>query len=356
MNAEGTEMWRPAQAAVRHLRRETVGLDSNLAFEIVQGSDVQWSGVQDSAAAPPTAVLVHGILGHKTNLSSFAELLVRRNPDWQVVLADLRCHGESASLPSRPQGPHGVQEAAHDLLQLLRQLRLFPRVLIGHSFGGKVVMSMVQQFSAKLPRPVQVWVLDTLPGPLAGRAAGGRGGGGPNDDSPERLIEVLRAVPMPAPNRQTVIDHVLTAGFSLPIARWVATNLRRAPDAPPLSFDQVGGGLYTYYEGGGPLTWTFDLEGIAEMYRSYEASQQWDLVTRPPEGLSLDFVRAERSAYHWGTDINKIRSAGHGVYLLPASGHWVAADNAAGLYDLIAPSLQLAPSPRRRFQEEAYAA
>ena len=79
-------------------------------------------------------------------------------PSWQVLLVDIRCHGESANLPI-PPGPHGVESSAQDILKLLSQLKLFPEVLIGHSFGGKVVMSMGEQFGAsgkRLPRPVQV--------------------------------------------------------------------------------------------------------------------------------------------------------------------------------------------------------
>ena len=79
-------------------------------------------------------------------------------PAWQVLLVDIRCHGESANLPP-PPGPHGVESSAQDILKLLSQLKLFPEVLIGHSFGGKVVMSMGEQFGAsgkRLPRPVQV--------------------------------------------------------------------------------------------------------------------------------------------------------------------------------------------------------
>lgn len=52
-----------------------------------------------------------------------------------------------------------MQTSAGDVLALLRQLRLFPEVLVGHSFGGKVVMSMAEQFggiATRLPRPVQV--------------------------------------------------------------------------------------------------------------------------------------------------------------------------------------------------------
>ena len=79
-------------------------------------------------------------------------------PSWQVLLVDLRCHGESTQMAQRPQRPHSVESAAEDVLTLLGQLKLFPEVLIGHSFGGKVVMSMVDQFGrigSRLPRPVQ---------------------------------------------------------------------------------------------------------------------------------------------------------------------------------------------------------
>jgi pimeloyl-ACP methyl ester carboxylesterase len=78
---------------------------------------------------------------------------------WQVVLVDLRCHGESAAHGSLSPLPNTVESAAADILDLLRELRLFPEALIGHSFGGKVVMSMADQFGRigpRLPRPVQV--------------------------------------------------------------------------------------------------------------------------------------------------------------------------------------------------------
>lgn len=74
------------------------------------------------------------------------------------MLVDLRCHGESAAacggMPAI--GPHTVQSAAKDVLNLLREQKMFPHMLVGHSFGGKVIMSMAQQFGTQLPRPVQV--------------------------------------------------------------------------------------------------------------------------------------------------------------------------------------------------------
>ena len=97
---------------------------------------------------------------------------------WQVLLVDLRCHGESVLMEQRrrtdvmvptqqqpllPQRQgNSLESAASDVLGLLSYLKLFPEVLIGHSFGGKVVMSMADQFGRigpRLPRPVQVHVL-----------------------------------------------------------------------------------------------------------------------------------------------------------------------------------------------------
>lgn len=80
-------------------------------------------------------------------------------PHWQVVLVDLRCHGESAAVSGQMERPHSVESAAADVTRLLAALKLFPEVLIGHSFGGKCVLSIVQQFSrmaTRLPRPVKV--------------------------------------------------------------------------------------------------------------------------------------------------------------------------------------------------------
>lgn len=46
------------------------------------------------------------------------------------------------------------------------------------------------------------------------------------------------------------------------------------------------------------------------------------------DGISVSFVRAERSAFRWGGgDETRIRELGHSVDLLSDSGHWVHTDN-----------------------------
>jgi pimeloyl-ACP methyl ester carboxylesterase len=190
-------------------------------------------------------VLVHGILGKRQNMLSFARRLVEGFPNWQVVVVDLRCHGESAShQPPRSQ-PNTVESAASDVVRLLSALKLFPEMLIGHSFGGKVVLEMTKAWSAaarRVPRPVQVWVLDALPGEVRSGDMGGA-------DRPADLISMLLAMPPVIPSRHWLISQLEAANFSSAVARWAATNLA------PLASGAPG------------LTWAFDLQGIRQMFR-----------------------------------------------------------------------------------------
>ncbi|GKV09249.1 hypothetical protein SLEP1_g20776 [Rubroshorea leprosula] len=157
-----------------------------LAYELVQGALVNWRLMSGkSAPDTPTAILLHGILGSRKNWGTFARRLAREFPTWQFLLVDLRCHGDSASINKR--GPHTVASTALDVLKLIGQLRLTPRVLVGHSFGGKVVLSMVDQAAKPLARPVRVWVLDATPGKVRS--------GGDGEDHPAELICFLSKLP-----------------------------------------------------------------------------------------------------------------------------------------------------------------
>lgn len=90
-----------------------------LAYDLVQGAHVRWSYIMDkSVPDPPTAVLLHGILGSRKNWGTFARRLAQEFPTWQFLLVDLRCHGDSTAIKKR--GPHTVASAALDILKLVR--------------------------------------------------------------------------------------------------------------------------------------------------------------------------------------------------------------------------------------------
>ena len=46
------------------------------AYELVQGPLVRWSEQQMGQRPPPTAVMVHGILGSRKNMQAYAHRLV----------------------------------------------------------------------------------------------------------------------------------------------------------------------------------------------------------------------------------------------------------------------------------------
>ena len=284
-----------------------------LAHELVQGALVRWSVEKPDGPHPPTCVLVHGILGSRRNLQSLAKRLAEKFPSWQFLLVDLRNHGESnTALEKKPEGANTVQNAARDVLGVLNHLKIYPYTLIGHSFGGKVAMSMVHQFGRALPRPVQVWVLDTVPGDVWCDDVG---------DHPRDTIRFCTTLDRPIETRRSLVEALTGAGFTVEGAQWMTTNLRA--------------------DGNGKFDWTFDLDGIAEMYASYEACDLWPMVETQPAGLSLDFVQAERSAFVWTPeDVARIRGTGANVHLLRNSAHWVHIDNPNGLLDILAPSFE----------------
>ena len=81
------------------------------------------------------------------------------------------------------------------------------------------------------------------------------------------------------------MDDLTAAGFTPEGAQWMTTNLQPVSEQSKAS--------------NGELTWTFDIEGIVEMYASYEATDLWPMLETQPRGLRVDFVRAERSALVW---------------------------------------------------------
>jgi hypothetical protein len=77
-------------------------------------------------------------------------------------------------------------------------------------------------------------------------------------------------------------------------------------------------------EGAPHLDWTFDLEGIEQMYKSYEEEDLTPLLEARPAGMNLNFVRAERSTFRWeGGGQAGIEKHGHRVHLLENAGHWL---------------------------------
>ncbi|MDA7747144.1 alpha/beta fold hydrolase [Psychromonas sp.] len=77
--------------------------------------------------------LVHGLFGSLSNLSGLAKEL---QPNFDIVLVDVRNHGRSPRNKSMT-----YQEMAEDIFELADHLKIERFSILGHSMGGKIAMT-----------------------------------------------------------------------------------------------------------------------------------------------------------------------------------------------------------------------
>ncbi|CAG8483200.1 5283_t:CDS:2 [Paraglomus brasilianum] len=108
---------------------------------------------QEPEESPPIIIL-HGLFGSKQNWKSLAKSFAQ-SLNTKVYAADLRNHGESPH-----SSVHTYESMASDVAEFIVQQKLDRSVLIGHSMGGKVVMTLAL---LQYPQVSQVIVVDTAP-------------------------------------------------------------------------------------------------------------------------------------------------------------------------------------------------
>jgi pimeloyl-ACP methyl ester carboxylesterase len=264
-----------------------------------------------AAGATPTAtaLLLHGILGSRRNWRGFIRHLAPRLPDWRFVLVDHRNHGDSHGAP----GPHTLAACARDLEALAELLGGPPEAVLGHSFGGKVALTYARDHHHALS---QVWLLDATPDPLADDQA-------LEEHRVAQVIRRLREVDQPLARRDAVVPALTRLGASGAFAAWMTTNLRR---------DDAAGGY----------VWRFDLDAVEEMLASYLAADLWPFLEALPGDLEVHIVRGGRSELWTEATFARLEALVDPVTLhtLPDAGHWLHADDPAGLADVIARTLR----------------
>ncbi|MGL9769745.1 MAG: alpha/beta fold hydrolase [Sodalis sp. (in: enterobacteria)] len=97
-------------------------------------------------------VLIHGLFGSLDNLRILARPL---NKNHRTLQIDLRNHGLSPHAPTM-----SYDEMAQDVLVLLDALLIERCIVIGHSMGGKVVMTLCAQAPERIAQAV---VIDIAP-------------------------------------------------------------------------------------------------------------------------------------------------------------------------------------------------
>lgn len=253
-------------------------------------------------------MVLHGIYGRGRNWASVARQAVARRPDWGFWLIDLRLHGDSPAMAP----PHTIAAAADDVVQAARALaaeRGPVRAVIGHSFGGKVALSMAAPLADDLD---QIWIVDSTPEARV------------PDGSAWQMLALVRSLPPRFASRAEAVAALEAQGLERGTATWMTTNLR-----------------YT----DGAFTWGLDFDALEAMLRDFFATDLWEVVERPPGRVSLHFIKAVASSTLSEaacTRLEAIALATGRVHLHRVrSGHWVNTDNPTAVVDLLASELPL---------------
>lgn len=254
-----------------------------------------------------TFVFVHGILGSRNNWRGFVRRLIERLPRARCVLVDLRNHGDSHGQPP----PHTIRASADDVANLVSHLGLQPDVLVGHSYGGKVMLELAlgHTVAARV-----AWSLDSPPGVRTfGEAR----------EQLDAVLDGVAGISLPVADRKALVSSLLERGLPDPIAQWMTTNLRPADD-------------------GAGFVWRFDLGAIPQMLASFGVCDLWPALEAHQGSPEVHIVRGGRSD-RWSDDerARLLRAVARGVvveHVLPTAGHWVHTDDAEGLLALLVDS------------------
>lgn len=249
------------------------------------------------------AFLCHGILGSRQNWRGFARRLAADLPGWRLVLSDHRNHGDSHGASP----PHTVDACADDLAALADHLGQAPSVVVGHSFGGKVVLAYSERHGGDLE---QAWVLDASPEVWTTAESA--------YNEVSRVVAALGTVPQPLARRDAVVSHLTELGFGDGLARWMTTNLRRTS---------------------GGFVWKFDLLAVREMMADYYERDLWLALEAPRVSPAVHVVHAERSARWKPAVLARLAAPSGGaptrLHTLRDAGHWLHVDAPDALRTLL---------------------
>lgn len=264
----------------------------------------------------PSIIFLHGIMGSKKNLHGFVQKWCHEFPRASVIAFDLRNHGSS----TKHCAPFTVEAAAHDIVRACDKLSLSPTAIVGHSFGGKVALCAALQ----LRHVQQLWLLDSSPSIVS------------RDESPGEarplntldIIDILETIAWPLTSRRELVTLLLERRVDEAIALWMTTNLIAKSDGLHL--------IFTPSEMKAMLLDFVHLDG-------------WPLITKlASNNVDVHLVRAERGDRVTDDDerLLQLHAKKRGYcHLLKNAGHFVHAENPAGLLSIMRPFVEKLVDP-----------
>lgn len=252
-------------------------------------------------------LVLHGILGTKSNWRVIARRVLAMTPTWGALLVDLRNHGESRGFVP----PHTIDACAADLTRLVASLDLRIDAVLGHSFGGKVALAYALAARGELGHLV---VVDSTPG----ERPDARG-----SEGTVHVVQLLSELRGVFPTREAFVAELLAHGQSTEVATWLAMNLERVGEHDGYRF-----GL--------------DIDAVRAMLEDYLARDLWGVVEQPPGRVHIDVIVGDESDVVDAADRVRLADSARrhpdrvGVHVVAGAGHWVHVDQPDATVALLA--------------------
>lgn len=254
-------------------------------------------------AAPPL-IIVHGLYGSSDNWVSIAKDLA---DSFEVYVVDQRNHGRSPH-----SHVHDYPSMREDLLELMDEQGIKKAVLIGHSMGGKTVMS----FAEAWPERVQALVsVDIAPKSYHNLALASR-----TAANHTNMIDAMMKIDLSKIESREDADQALAEYIgSERIRGFLLKNLRRNSK--------------------GEFSWRINLEAISENLDAIFEGMDRDAIAARGgiTGFPALFISGGDSAYIAARDHQTIRAIfpTAEIVTVQGAGHWVHAEQPALLVKTI---------------------
>ncbi|CAO3647443.1 unnamed protein product [Mucor hiemalis] len=158
----------------------------------------------------PPVLICHGLFGSKQNWTSLAKAMSNRLSR-DVYTIDLRNHGDSPHCDE-----HTYEAMTQDLVEFISQHELETPILLGHSMGGKAVMSTALHYPSLVSKLI---VVDMPPVSLH------------LSRSFATYVDAMRAIEEANPKKQSEADKILSQFESnVGIRMFLLTNLKRTAE------------------------------------------------------------------------------------------------------------------------------
>lgn len=241
----------------------------------------------------PNIIILHGLFGSSDNWLPQAKML---SDQYRVYLPDLRNHGQS---------PHteefNYRLMAEDVREFIQHHQISAPVLIGHSMGGKAVMTLATHYPEI---PSRLIIVDIAPKAYTAQH--------------DSILEGLLSIPVGKVKTRVEAEEALARYVDQPAVRqFLLKNLQRKAE--------------------GGFSWKMNLEAISRHYPSVgEAVEKEKSFGKP-----VLFIKGASSSYIGDNDMEGIHNLFPGSRLLTLdTGHWVQSEKPKELVGAVQSFLQ----------------